>query len=214
MKLSDNVIRTWFFVKNIDTDYMEFAKDRKEFFEKNGLTPATHFIASTGVEGSGTNIKARILLDAYSIAGIKPDQIQFLSDSRYLSPTYIYGVTFERGVVINYRDRKHIMISGTASINKKGDIVYPGNVVKQLHRTLKNIEVLLKNAHAGFNDVCVFIVYVRDASDVKIIYNEMRKNFCNVPIQFVVASVCRPGWLVEIECQAICDAVNPDFPDF
>ncbi|MGC8805072.1 MAG: hypothetical protein ACP5QD_03980, partial [Candidatus Ratteibacteria bacterium] len=39
MKLADNVIRTWFFVRNIDTDYMEFAKARKEFFEKNGLTP-------------------------------------------------------------------------------------------------------------------------------------------------------------------------------
>ncbi len=214
MKLADNVIRTWFFVKNIDTDYIEFAKARKEFFEKNGLTPATHFIASTGVEGSAIDVRAKISMDAYSVAGIKPEQIQFLSDSRYLSPTYIYGVTFERGVAINYRDRKHIFISGTASINKKGEIVHPGNVMKQLYRTLKNIEVLLKNAHAGFNDVCSFLVYVRDASDAKIVYEEMRKNFGNIPMQVVIASVCRPGWLVEIECQAISEAVNPDFPEF
>ncbi|MGC8804869.1 MAG: Rid family hydrolase, partial [Candidatus Ratteibacteria bacterium] len=161
-----------------------------------------------------TDIRAKISMDAYSIAGIKPEQIQFLSNSRYLSPTYIYGVTFERGVAINYRDRKHIFISGTASINRKGEIVHPGNVMKQLYRTLKNIEVLLKNAHAGFDDVCVFIIYVRDASDSKIVYEEMKKNFGNIPMQVVVASVCRPGWLVEIECQAICDAVNPDFFEF
>jgi len=34
------------------------------------------------------------------------------------------------------------------------------------------------------------------------------------PVQVVVAPVCRPGWLVEVEGLAIIPASNPDLPPF
>ncbi len=214
MTLLDNLMRTWFFVQNIDTDYKEFVEARKDFFSQNGLKSETHFVASTGVGGLIENIKVKISMDAYSIAGIQKNQIQFLTAPEYISPTYIYGVTFERGTVINYKDRSHILISGTASINNRGEIVHPSNISKQLNHTLKNIEILLNQAGSNFEDVCSFIVYVRDMADAGFVYREMKKRFSNKPLILVIANVCRPGWLVEIECQAIKKARNYTSPDF
>jgi enamine deaminase RidA (YjgF/YER057c/UK114 family) len=214
MTVSENVIRTWFFIQNIDLNYKEFVEARRKFLEENGLTPQTHFIASTGVGGTGIDIRAIVSMDAYSISGLKKEQIKFLSDPEHISPTYIYGVTFERGTVVKYHERNHILISGTASINNKGEIVYPNDILKQFEHTLENIQLLLKQAGSDFDNVCVFITYVRDPSDASLIYAQMNRKFGNTPFLVVVAPVCRPGWLVEIECRAICVADNPGLPEF
>lgn len=214
MSISKNVIRTWFFIQNIDTNYKEFVIARREIYAENGLTEKTHYIASTGVEGSYYDLKAKVLLDAYSVYGIKEKQIKFLSAPEYLSPTYIYGVTFERGVSINYNDRKHIFISGTASINNKGEILYSGNIELQIERTLTNIEALLKNENAKLEDIMVFTVYIRDPFDFYIVENKFKEKFSRTPTIIANANVCRPGWLVEIEAIAIIPANNPELPPF
>jgi enamine deaminase RidA (YjgF/YER057c/UK114 family) len=214
LRLSENVIRTWFFVQNVDANYRGLVDARREIFARKGLTAETHFIASTGIQGSAADVAAKVLMDAYSIAGVSADQIDFLSAPEFLSPTHVYGVTFERGVSVGYRDRKHIFISGTASIDRAGAIVHPGDVSMQLDRTLENIEALLKAAGAALQDVGVFIVYVRDPSDQSVARQWMRERFGSVPTQVVVAPVCRPGWLIELECQAIAPAFSEALPDF
>lgn len=214
MRFKDNIIRTWFFVQDIDNNYREFVEARKKVFKENGLMPETHFVASTGVEGTSSDIRAKVSMDAYSIKGISEKQIKFLKAPEYISPTYVYGVTFERGVMITYRDRVHVFISGTASINNTGEIVHPGDVKKQMDQTLTNINILLNRANCSFDDVCLFIVYVRDITDAGFVYREMKRRFNSTPFVVVMAKVCRPGWLVEIECQAIREASYPDFPEF
>ena len=214
LTLADHVIRTWFYVQNVDVHYGGLVAARKQVFEERGLTPDTHFIASTGIEGTSTNIAAKVMMDAYAISGVHSDQIEFLSAPDYLSPTHVYGVTFERGVSVAYQDRKHISISGTASIDSDGRIVHPGDVLQQLDRTLENVEALLKEADAGLGDVCMFIVYVRDPSDMAVTEKVMRERFGSAPMQIVTAPVCRPGWLIEIECQAIIPATSPSLPAF
>lgn len=214
MTLKDNVIRTWFFIQNIDVNYKGFVIARREFFERYGLTKDTHYISSTGVGGSSEDIPAKVIMDAYAISGIQQKQITYLSAPEHLSPTYVYGVTFERGTSISYNDRKHIIISGTASIDNKGHILYPGDVSKQLDRTLENIEALLKNAGASLKDMGIFIVYLRDPSDYSIIMKRMKQRFRNTPLIIAYAPVCRPGWLVEIEGIAIIPQSVPDMPPF
>ena len=214
MTLADNVIRTWFFLQNIDAYYQGLVTARREFFAEHGLTPATHFLASTGIEGSYVDIAAKVTMDAYSISGVRSEQIKFLSALDHLSPPHIYGVTFERGTSVSYRDRKHIFISGTASIDNQGDILYPGDVKLQLDRTLENVEALLKQGGAGFHDLCMLIVYVRDLSDFDGVRQQLRGRFGDMPISLVIAPVCRPGWLVEVDGQAIVPASNPELPAF
>jgi len=214
LNMADHVVRTWFFVQNVDANYQGLVTARREFFAENGLTPETHFIASTGIEGTAANVAAKVMLDAYAIAGVRHEQISFLAAPDHLCPTHRYGVTFERGVAIAYRDRKHIMLSGTASIDHTGSIVHPGNVLKQLDRTLENVSALLQQAGATAADVCLDIVYVRDPSDMAVARQMMEERCGNTPMQVVLAPVCRPGWLIEVECEAIIPANNPALPTF
>ena len=201
--LSDNCIRTWIFVQNVDANYTGIVKARKEIFAKNGLTEKTHYIASTGINGRHKDKDALVIFDSYAIEGIQKDQIQYLYAKTHLSSTYKYGVTFERGTCVHYGDRKHVFISGTASINNDGEIMYEGDIEKQTERMLENVETLLKEAECGFEDIAQMIIYLRDIADYQVSKNIIEKLFPRTPKIIVLAPVCRPGWLIEIECFAI-----------
>jgi len=212
ISLSENVIRTWFFTRDIDLNYAGLVKARRELFAEYGLTKDTHYIASTCVEGGAVDVAAKASMDSYAVSGVHPEQIQFLSAPEHLSPTHIYGVTFERATSISYRDRKHVFISGTASIDGRGEILYLGDVSRQTDRTLENMEALLNKAGADLDDMRQFIVYLRDPSDYAIVNRRMGERFPSAPIVIALAAVCRPGWLVEIEGVAIVPEDRPDLP--
>ena len=71
------------------------------------------------------------MLDAFAVAGLKPGQIKYLYARTHLNPTYEYGVSFERGTAVDYDDRRQVLISGTASINNRGEVMYAGDVHRQ-----------------------------------------------------------------------------------
>lgn len=212
--LADHVIRTWFFVRDIDLNYHGFVGARREFFAAHGLTADTHFIASSGIEGRRAEAGVRIALDAWAISGVRPEQIRFLCALEHLSPTHRYGVTFERGAAVSWRDRRHIILSGTASIDRDGNILHPGSLEKQCERTIENIDALLANAGAARSDLMMLIVYVRDVSDFELAGRLVRERIAGVPFVVVKAPVCRPGWLIEIEGMAIVAAENNSLPEF
>ena len=201
--LEGNCLRTWLFVQNVDIQYQAMVEARKQLFEKENLTKQTHFIASTGIEGKYTDPRVINLMDAYAIPEIKKEQITYLKGSSHLNPTHEYGVTFERGTVVQYGDRRHVFISGTASINNKGEIVYPLDITKQTGRVLENIEVLLAEADCDFTHIAHLIIYLRDTADYDFVEKFMEKHYPEIPKVITLAPVCRPGWLIEIECMAI-----------
>jgi enamine deaminase RidA (YjgF/YER057c/UK114 family) len=214
MSTAGNLMRTWLFVRNIDADYQDLVSARREFFAERGLTPETNFVASSGIGGGSADPATAVSMDAYAIWGLHRRQVSFLAAPDHLSPTHLYGVTFERGTSIAYRDRKHIIISGTASIDSQGQIVHPGDVSRQLDRTLENVEALLRQAGAALADVALLIVYVRDPSDRDRVQRQMQARVVQAPFEVVLASVCRPGWLVEVEGIAVVPALNPEMPLF
>jgi len=214
MTLAENVVRTWWFVRDIDTDYQQLVDARRGVFNRHNLTENTHYIASTGIAGAHPDSLARLSLDSYAIRGLCPEQIEHLSAPDHLGPTHLYGVTFERATAISYADRRHILISGTASIDTAGNIVHPGNVLRQLDRTLENIAALLAAAEAGLNDLAMILVYLRNPADEPAIEKVLRQQFGNLPMLLLHAPVCRPGWLIEIEGVAIVATREPEFPEF
>lgn len=214
LRLADHVLRTWLFVQQIDFHYAGLVKARREFFAKHGLTAETHYIASTGIEGGGVDPAAHVLMDAYAIAGVRPEQIEFLCVPDYMCPTSRYGVTFERGTCVSYRDRRHLLISGTASIDNKGQILHEGDIRRQFDRTFENIAALLAQKGAAFDDFGVLLVYVRDPADVGIVQAMLGQRFGAIPTQVVTAPVCRPGWLIEAEGIAAVAADEPELPAF
>jgi len=206
-------IRTWFFVRDVEVSYQGFVDARKENFFRNGLDKDTHFIASTGIEGSTDNPEVKVLMDTYAISGLDEGQIRFLYAKNHLNPTYEYGVTFERGVSIDFGDRRKVYISGTASIDDKGMIMHPGDIVGQVHHTWKNVAALLEEADCTFNDLMQMIVYIRDITDYQCVKNMYKKKFPGVPQLIVLAPICRTGWLIEMECIASKNLCNSNYRD-
>lgn len=212
--LEKNCVRTWFFVRDVDTQYHGLVVARRENFEREGLTSHTHYIASTGIGGSPADTRALVQLGSLAVLGLHPRQQRYLYAPTHLNPTYEYGVTFERGTAVSYGDRSHIYISGTASIDNKGQVMHVGDVVAQTRRMWENVETLLAEAGASFADVMQIIVYLRDTADAKRVTEMFHERFPNIPTVVTLAPVCRPTWLIEMECIAVRPASNPEFRPF
>ena len=212
--LANNCIRTWIFVQNVDVNYAGVVKARNEVFVTQNLTDKTHFIASTGIAGRHANPKVLVQMDAYAVDGICEEQVHYLYAPTHLNPTYEYGVSFERGTYIDYGDRRHVFISGTASINNKGEVMYSGNIRKQMFRMWENVETLLKEADCTFDHVGHLLVYLRDIADYTVVRDMFEKRFPSIPKVYLLAPVCRPGWLVEMECMAVKPINDDRYPAF
>jgi len=212
--LEANCIRTWFFVHDIDLNYGGVVRARNQFFFTQGLTQQTHFIASTGIGGRQADPNVLAQMDNYAIAGIKKEQIHYLYAPTHLNRTSDYGVSFERGTYVDYADRRQVFISGTASINNKGEIMYPKDIIKQTHRMWENVEALLKEADCTYDNVGEMVVYLRDMADYQLVSELYKERFHGKPYVIVQAPVCRTGWLVEMECMAVKQVANPDFAPF
>lgn len=212
--LAANCIRTWLFVNDIDLNYGGVVRARNQVFFTQGLTHDTHFIASTGIGGRAQDPCVLTQMDNYAIAGITSEQIHYLYASTHLNRTSDYGVSFERGTYVDYGDRRQVFISGTASIDNKGQIVHVGNVINQTFRMWENVEALLREAGCTYDDVAHMIVYLRDPADYKVVSRLYEERFPGRPVVIVHAPVCRSGWLVEMECMAVKAQHDERFPAF
>lgn len=203
MSLADNCLRTWFFVRDVDINYGGVVTGRNNVFAEEGLTPQSHFIASTGIGGVPAADTALVGFDTYAVNGTASRNVTYLYGKSHLNPTYEYGVAFERGVAIDFADRRRVWISGTASIDNTGNIVAPGDICAQFARMTENVDVLLREAGCGLNDIMQATVYVRDPADGPAVEEMCRRRLPGVRPLIVEAPVCRPGWLVEMECMAL-----------
>lgn len=212
--LADNCVRTWFCVRDVDIQYAGMVRARRENFAGQGLTRHSHYIASTGIGGVPADTGAIVQFDTYAITGFKPEQRRHLYARTHLNPTYEYGVTFERGTVMEYGDRAEVLISGTASINNCGKVVHSGDIVGQTHRMWENVEKLLEEADATAADLSHIIVYLRDLADYQTVKHMFDERYPDVPRVFTLAPVCRPTWLIEMECMATPHRKNRQYRNF
>lgn len=210
--LVDSCIRTWFYVQDVDNNYAGLVRARREFFEEQGLRRDTHYIASTGIEGRNGAVGELVTMDAYAVRGLAEGQVKFLYARDYLSPTADYGVTFERGTAVQYGDRRHLFISGTASIDARGEVVHVGDVCGQTERMIRNIEALLAEGGATMEDVQMAIVYLRDMGDYEQVAKLLAERLPELPMTITLAPVCRPQWLIEMECVAAVAKGGDRFP--
>ena len=212
--LADNCIRTWLFVNDIDLNYGGVVRARNQVFFTQGLTQQTHFIASTGIGGRQQDPNVLSQMDNYAVKGISREQVHHLYAPTHLNRTSDYGVSFERGTYVDYGDRRQVFISGTASIDNKGQIVHPKDVVRQTRRMWENVEALLAEAGCSYDEVGEMVVYLRDPSDYAVVSRMYEERFPDKPYVIVHAPVCRSGWLVEMECMAVKAQHNDAFTAF
>ena len=218
LTMARNLVRTWIYVTHIDVNYQGVVEARNDVFDQQGLTADTHYIASTGIGGATPVRHASVAIDFLTVPGIQEEDKKYLQALDHLNPTHEYGVAFERGTRLTFPantskenkqqaskpqpSKQQYFISGTASIDKHGAVVYEGDIVKQTGRLLENIGALLKDGDATMNDIQYFIIYLRDISDYQTVEHMMNQLYPQIPHIIVEAKVCRPGWLIEMECIA------------
>lgn len=213
-KLRDDCVRTWIYLKDVDVFYQGMVDSRRELFARHGMNGDSHYIASTGIEGACAHRHDLVAMDAYSVLGLEREQVSYLNDFDRLCLTRDYEVTFERGTRVAYADRSHFFISGTASIDRDGEVVHRGDVMRQLDRALENVDALLLDGDAGLKDMKYLIVYLRDPTDHARVKDYLDVHHPDMPVFIVEGAVCRPEWLVEVEGVGVAANQNPQLPAF
>ncbi|MFV0590548.1 MAG: hypothetical protein ACK5M7_04115 [Draconibacterium sp.] len=218
-----NIIRQWNYLENIlgfdgnEQRYQEFNDVRSQHygtaFEHNGYPAAT---------GIGMN-RGGVIIEFVAVKGEgvltrpvdNPTQISAhnYSEKVLVGEECIIKTTpkFERARYFNYRDKKQIFISGTASITGE-NTVGVGDPVLQTEVTIQNIQRLYsdevlqnlsdeklepKYGHAR--------VYVKNRKDFIPIRKTFKKHFGNLPVVYIIADICRTDLLVEIEGKVILE---------
>ena len=78
----------------------------------------------------------------------------------------------------------------------------------------ENTEALLLEADMSFKNIGEIVVYLRDIADYEIVNDLFRKRFPNIPYLILKAPVCRPEWLIEMECMGAKAQTNSNFNNF
>jgi enamine deaminase RidA (YjgF/YER057c/UK114 family) len=221
----DQVLRTWLCLGGIVDDdgptqrYKELNRARAEVYDHipflqdrlpEGYTGPS-FPASTGIGTGGRSLcisALAVVSDADNVVAVpleNPRQTSAYAYSRVYSPT---SPKFSRGLALCDGNDTTLFISGTASITNS-ETRHVGDVVAQAHETLDNITALigednlarhgLPGRGATLDGIGVARVYVKRPQDYAQVRAVCEKRLGGVPLNYVVADVCRPDLLVEIE---------------
>jgi enamine deaminase RidA (YjgF/YER057c/UK114 family) len=229
----DQVLRTWLYLGGIIDDegptqrYKELNRARADVYQDlpflaerlpDGYAgPA--FPASTGIGTSGRSISISALAvlsdrdDVVTVPLENPRQTAAYSYSKAYSPS---SPKFSRGLALCCGDDTVLFISGTASITHS-ETRHVGDVVAQTHELLENITALIAEDNLGrhglpgrgttLEGLALARVYIKRPEDFARVRAVCEERLGEVPLTCVVADVCRPDLLVEIEgiafsCQA------------
>lgn len=115
---------------------------------------------------------------------------------------------FSRAMALLNPYSTSVWISGTASIID-AESVHIGDIEKQTEQTLDNIELLInpknlaKHGHEGAGASLTELrrarVYIKNQADIEKCKEVCKRRLGDIPTTYVLADVCRPELLVEIE---------------
>ena len=93
-------------------------------------------------------------------------------------------------------------------------MVYPRDIKRQVKRMWENVDAILNEAEMHFDDIAFALVYLRDPADYAVVSTMFHEQFPHTPYVLLHAPVCRPGWLIEMECMAVKANHDERFPNF
>ncbi|MBN1695252.1 hypothetical protein JW879_07630 [candidate division WOR-3 bacterium] len=203
-----DVVRTWIYVDNILKWYNEFNSARNTCYTEFGLLhngDVNHaediFLpASTGIEGKNPKGASTIMdLLAVTERANTGVEIQPLYGIRQRSP-YRYGSAFSRAMRLVEPEEKWVFVSGTASINEKGENVHIGDLHSQVKHTVEVVNSLIRPEKASFSDLCEATVFLKQKSDFSL-YQETAESIglSDIPAVYLVADVCWEELLFELD---------------
>ncbi len=226
MSFSD-VVRQWNYIEDIlgiktrtDKEYQNYQvlnDVRASYYDKEEFVHG--YPASTGI---GMNAGGIIL----EFISIKPENgvniVPLRNPGQIDAYDYSQGVLvgnaldrqnkksspkFERAKYISINEKKTIYVSGTASIRDEKTIG-ENDVKKQTAVTIENIDNLISTnnlINSGISNnyekrsFSFIRVYVKNKSEIKVVKEICDSYYKDVPINYLVADICRDNLLVEIE---------------
>jgi enamine deaminase RidA (YjgF/YER057c/UK114 family) len=202
-----DVVRTWLYVRDIDRNYGAVNQARNRYFDEQHVV---RLPASTCVEGALVGSDAPVAMDLYAVAANQEVRVEAIP-SGLMGEASAYGSAFARGSLLAEPGRKALYISGTASIDGKGRVVAVGDVEGQIACMLGNVRALLAKAGMDFGDAVGATAYLKRAEDYREFYRVALAAGLptQLPMSVVVAALCRPDWLCEIELCAVQAGPNP-----
>ena len=78
----------------------------------------------------------------------------------------------------------------------------------------ENVNALLTEGNFSESDIAQIIVYLRDLCDYDRVKRIISARYQQTPVVYTLAPVCRPEWLIEMECIAIKQCTNETFREF
>lgn len=133
-----------------------------------------------------------------------------ITNHAVLNEAYDYGSAFSRGMRIELNGLTILLISGTASIDRRGNTIHVGDFRAQTRRTFENITALLAAEGATWHDIVRTTCYLRDIERDYQAFNDERSTFYKeqqldpMPASTgIQAILCRPELLIEIEAIAM-----------
>ncbi len=194
-----DVVRTWIYLRNIERDYAELNRARREFFQRSGITLHP---ASTGIEGAPFPEKHNFSLSMYAIKSPTPVDVGLMTTPT-LNEAWMYGADFSRGLRVVEANKVALYVSGTASVDEEGRTVHTGDFAGQVDRMLTNVSTLLEAQNASFSDLVTAVTYLKNPADAPLLRDILRARGLDAfPNALVKAAVCRPDLLCEMEAIA------------
>jgi enamine deaminase RidA (YjgF/YER057c/UK114 family) len=194
-----DVVRTWIYLREMDRDYAEFNRGRREFFHDRGIKLHP---ASTGIYGAPFPEGHNFLMGIYAIKS--PDSLQVkLMTTPTLNEAWMYGSDFSRGLKVVEANKIALYVSGTASVDEAGETAHVGDFDGQVERMIVNISTLLAAQNASLGDLVSATTYLKSSEDAPRLRRILRqRGLAGCPNALVKAAVCRPNLLCEMEAIA------------
>ncbi len=229
MRFSD-IIRQWNYIEQITENvirnnstsqhYQLFNDVRSKFYNQDGFSNGFPAATGIGTDFGGISIDiiaAELGPDCRSVAIKSPVQQdaykytqEVLAENSCMSDFCRTSPKFERARVLVTPECKWVFISGTAAI--KGQVSIPFKSAEvQTEMTIQNIlsltspENLMKHGVGTGQKARLthLRIYVKYPKDLKQVQETCRKYFPHLPAIYLIADICRPELLVEIEGLAV-----------
>ncbi len=221
----DQIIRTWLYLGDIvgpegDTQrYKELNRARTDFYNEmefgsGRVVPGidkTIYPASTGIGTNGKDVvmsSLALVSDRSDLSLLPLENPQQTSAFDYSEKYGSESPKFARAMAIVTGNLATTFISGTASITHS-ETRFIGDVEGQTHQTLDNIAALIGEENfkqhgvpglgATLDNLALVRVYIKNQEDYPKTKAVCEARFGEVPTIYLVADVCRPELLVEIE---------------
>lgn len=199
-----HVARTWLYADRILDWYADLNRARDAFYRSKGVY-GRYIPASTGI-GWSNGSDARIVMGAFAAQSKAPGGVTVEAlPSPLQCPALEYGSSFSRAAEVRTPGWRRVIVSGTASIAPQShDVAHVDDVDAQVDCTMRAVEAIYASRGMSWRDVTGALVYLKRA-EFRAAWDrwlEGHPEFPRAHARSIVADVCRPEWLFEIESDA------------